>query len=167
MKKLLIFDFDDTLFFTPRKSEEGLALISKEVGKKVSGWWGRPESLSMDLFDIPINPTMEKIYHENENNRRVLATGRIKKCEDAVKEILHTHNIFMDKYYFCDHRKTIEFKLDVFSNEIHNGNFDQVLIYDDREEHLPYFIDFRDKIISHYKVDCVINQVIGTNVIAL
>jgi FMN phosphatase YigB (HAD superfamily) len=44
-KRLISFDFDDTLFHTP-KPEQGEQIWKEKTGTDwpYSGWWGRPES---------------------------------------------------------------------------------------------------------------------------
>ena len=66
IKKLISFDFDDTLFHTPLP-EEGKKIWKQKTGKDwphSRGWWSKPESLDTEIFDIPINLN---IYEKYEN----------------------------------------------------------------------------------------------------
>ena len=157
--KLIIFDFDDTLFFTPNKTDENLEKINQNRQNKITGWWGRPESLDMKLFDIPINQSMCNVYNENITARKILVTGRIKRCSNMVKQILDKNELYLDKLYFCDHRKTVDFKMDIFEKEIGFMGYEDVEIYDDRKEHIEDFINLVDRLneqgasISFFNVD--------------
>ena len=164
--KLIIFDFDDTLFFTPNKTEKNLEKVNKNRENKITGWWGRPESLDLNLFDIPINPSMRSVYMDNITARKILVTGRIKRCSSMVKKILDKNEIYLDKLYFCDHRKTVDFKLDIFEKEITAMSYGEVEIYDDRKEHIDDFLKLVDKLNNQGQSISFFN-VIGTNMIKL
>ena len=52
-KKLISFDFDDTLVKTPLP-EEGKIVWKEKTGTDWPhrGWWSKPESLDMEIFDM-------------------------------------------------------------------------------------------------------------------
>ena len=56
MKKLVSFDFDKTMCFTP-EPEEGKVIFKNKTGLDWPhrGWWGRSETLNLEIFSIPIN----------------------------------------------------------------------------------------------------------------
>ena len=81
-KRLVCFDFDDTLFNTP-KPEEGKPLFLEKTGKiwPHRGWWGKSETLDLDIFDIPLNKwinIMLRCQNTTSENFVMLATGRLK-----------------------------------------------------------------------------------------
>ena len=54
--KLISFDFDDTLCHTPLP-EDGKQIWFEKTGTEwpYNGWWSKPESLDLEVFDIPVN----------------------------------------------------------------------------------------------------------------
>jgi len=99
-KRLISFDFDDTLCHTP-KPEEGEKIWLEKTGTvwPYNGWWGRPESIDPEIFEIPLNQWVYKKYLEavsDPDNYVILATGRLKKKEgmsEHIQTILNKHNI--------------------------------------------------------------------------
>ena len=55
IKKLICFDFDDTLCHT-LKPEEGKVIWKEKFGTDWPhrGWWSKPETLDLDIFDTKI-----------------------------------------------------------------------------------------------------------------
>lgn len=166
MKTLYSFDFDGTLFFTPLP-EEG-----KEIWKNNTdtdwthvGWWSKQESIDPNVFCIPKNEWVYRKYLEasNDNNGyKILATGRLNKVEkmrDNIYEILLNNNISFDeimpipqngKYpingeqgvYLNWGGSTLTFKIKLFEQLINEHKFDQLIMYDDRYEHIVEFVEW-------------------------
>ena len=65
-KNLVIFDFDQTLMDTLGK-EEGLKIWKEKTGQDYphKGWWGRKESLDLDVFDIEPNEDVLTDYYKH------------------------------------------------------------------------------------------------------
>ena len=103
-KRLISFDFDDTMCHTP-KPEEGKIIWKEKTGTEwpYGGWWGKAESINPEVFDIPVNPWVYKKYLEavsDPDNYVILATGRLKKVPNMlnhVETILNKHNISFDE----------------------------------------------------------------------
>ena len=57
IKKLVCFDFDDTLCNTV-KHDDGKVIWREKFGVEYPhrGWWSKPESLDMDIFRSPNCP---------------------------------------------------------------------------------------------------------------
>ena len=99
-KRLISFDFDDTMCHTPNP-EEGKVIWKEKTGTEwpYGGWWGRSESIDPEVFDIPVNPWVYKKYLEavsDPDNYVILATGRLRKVPNMlnhVETILNKHNI--------------------------------------------------------------------------
>ena len=62
-KKLVCFDFDDTFFHTP-KPEDGKKVWLEKTGEHWAhkGWWGKSETIDLDIFDIPLNNWVYERY---------------------------------------------------------------------------------------------------------
>lgn len=124
IKKLVVFDFDDTLVFTP-PPEEGIPNYEKATGKpwyikdsetakshgfpekfRRLGWWGRAETLHPPIFDPhpeKLNQSVAQAFHnfkKDANTYVVVMTGRIAASEKRVKEILAHYGIHADEYFF-------------------------------------------------------------------
>lgn len=117
-KKLCIFDFDGTLFYSPEDSPENKKLYEKETGipwhitKELaaqltrkyktpfaarSGWWGKRDTLLPPLVPDPIPYKMwneevveefTKARHDKEDTLTVIMTGRHVGLRQEVLRIL-------------------------------------------------------------------------------
>lgn len=101
IKSLCIMDFDGTLInsFSP---EEGRPMWEKFYNKKLnfSGWWGRPESLDLNVFDIkPFSSVLKQLKEEQAKSDSyiVILTSRMEKLRPQVEDVLKTNNIVVDK----------------------------------------------------------------------
>ena len=148
-KRLICFDFDDTLFHTP------LPEIGKEVWKEKTGtewphrgWWGKPESINDEIFDIPKNEWTYQKYLEavaDPDAYVILATGRLDKVpgmRDNVEKILRDNNIEFDEVHLNWGSDTFIFKCNLLERTIKKLGVDELKFYDDRVEHLPKFIEW-------------------------
>jgi hypothetical protein len=143
MKKIIVFDFDGTLFFTPgRELGEPVWLEKTGMEWMYNGWWSKPETLNTEIFDIPINPYVYNEYRKWLNDPDailVLATGRLKKLEDLVKGITDSWGLEFD-YFECNSGgETFRFKTRLFEKLIDRYNPEFLRMYDDRWEHLVKF----------------------------
>lgn len=164
-KTLCVFDFDATMYDTPMPTDENRELLSIYRNYTKSGWWGRSESLDIELFDINPNPWVLEKYnsHKSNGDTLVLMTGRIFKIKDSVMNIIEQDNLLFDEYHFADGRKTLDFKIDRLSEMVKKYNPNEVFLYDDRTEHIPTFRMFGDKYEDEYKIKFRLFHVIGHN----
>lgn len=143
MKSLVLFDFDGTLFNTPEPIE-GKILFKNKTGTdwSHSGWWGRRESLDLDIFDIDLNEHVYLDYLKHSLDRDsyvILATGRLTKLKNEVQKILDLYKLNFDEVHCNPGTDTFLFKKILFENLISKHKPDLVFIYDDRIEHLNKF----------------------------
>jgi len=144
MSKLISFDLDKTLFFTP-EPKEGQEIFKNKTGLDwpYAGWWGRKETLNLDIFEIPLNIYVynEYLKHKaDENSYVILATGRLeKKMRREVDILLDVNSIFFDEVHCNPGRDTYDFKSELFSKLIMKQKPDVFIMYDDRYEHLVKF----------------------------
>ena len=124
IENLRVYDADDTLLFTPKPDsdangdsifryetidgKEKKFLNSKEfeeaTGKpwEYKGWWSHKESLDMNIFDIKKNEYVYNEYVKDINGidkHTIMMTGRIRKLERQVREILEYYNFKFDTSY--------------------------------------------------------------------
>ena len=152
--KLTCFDFDGTLIQTPHPDQKDF--WETQTGMKwKKGWWSNVESLNTDIFEQPlIEWTYENFLKEceNENNSVFVATGRLTKLRSQVIKVLSKNGINIrnkmgkigvDQVYCNPGINTLEFKIDLFDELIkRNPTVNEFTMYDDRQEHLPHFVDW-------------------------
>lgn len=152
MKKLVSFDFDGTLFFTPEE-EMGKSIFKNITGLDwpYRGWWGRKESLDLRIFSIPINQYVYNNYlkhREDPDTYVFLATGRLaSKKVDLTKNVMRV----LEQYDLTDGENgfheihlnpgmdTFAFKVRLFESLIKKHQPDEFIMYDDRRGHLINF----------------------------
>jgi len=168
--KLYVFDFDATLIDTPLpeegreiwKEKHGFPFPSKsadevEQNKKITGWWGRKESLDMETFDTPLIPEVKSAYDIVKNDpdvMKVMLTGRRGNLESEVKAILGSHGLKFDMYLFNNKSDTLNAKI-TYLNDLLTNNPDikDVTLFDDRTEHIPTFEDWGNKLVQNGRLD--------------
>ena len=153
--RLVIYDFDGTLFNSPNR-ETGEIAYFEATGKEFpfQGWWGRLESLMPPI--VPEKPGTEWLipkpvasYREdrkNPNSQLVLMTGRPFKNRKRIIEICDSHDIKFDKYFFRGQpgqkgRDTLEIKCN-FIQELIHPKLEILEIWEDRPEHVSAFFNF-------------------------
>ena len=163
-KKLISFDFDKTLFNTP-EPELGKDIFLEKTGNQWPhrGWWGKPETLDMNIFDIPLNEWVYSKYVEflEEENFMILATGRLKKVDgmfDNVNNILDKNSIEFDEVHLNWGGDTLKFKLKLFEQKIQHLGVEEFIMLDDRQEHLVEFEDWAKKQNIKVTIIDVINK---------
>lgn len=158
--KISIFDFDGTLMDTP-EPETGKVIYKEKTGKdwQFQGWYGRNESLDMDIFDIkPIQSVLTDYKEEKAraNTKVVMMTGRIPKNAPFVEKILNTYNLTFDAYIYKKASETLEFKIEVLNNMLNTyPNLREIEIWEDRILHTKAFREWgEDK-----RIKVTVNQV--------
>jgi hypothetical protein len=146
IKKLISFDFDDTLVHTTLPSE-GKQIWKEKTGEEWPhrGWWSRPESLDMEVFDIPLNKKIYRRYKQaisDPDNYVILATGRVAPLRDEVYNILGHYGLSFDETHLNPGIDTFEFKSNLFAKLINELEPEEFIMYDDRQEHLVRFVEW-------------------------
>ena len=103
--KLFLFDFDGTLFHTPDPVEGRLEYerLTGQCWPHAHGWMRWAESLLPPLRSQPgpALPHFHACLHQS-GSLTALVTGRIPSTGYAVKEVLHHHLVYPEKYFFKD-----------------------------------------------------------------
>ena len=144
--KLKIFDFDGTLIDTPKPTYFTKNEYAKYHGLEewpFLGWYGRPETLDMSVWDMNTIPQTISDYNKvmgDPNTLTIMLTGRVKKLKPQVISILDKHGLKFDDYLFnkggetsLDKMKQIEGLLKEYPT------INDVEMWDDRDEHIPTF----------------------------
>ena len=163
--KLKVFDFDGTLVDTPLP-EEGKKLYKRKTGEEWPhiGWWGKPESLDMSIFDMPVVKSVIDDYEkvkEDEDAMIIMATGRRTALASLVKQILDIKGLEFDEYHYNTGGATEVVKMRTIERILaKNPKIKDIEIWDDRLEHIPVFAEWGEKLISENKItDFKINVV--------
>lgn len=181
-KKLYSFDFDDTLFLTP-KPELGKKIYKEKTGKewKSDIWWTKSESLNTEIFKIDRNDWVYEKYLEattDENSIIIMSTGRLNKApmmRENVCKILRENNLNFDevmiisgndKYpsngkdgiYLNWGGDIFKYKVTLFEKLIKITECDHFIMYDDRYDHIVRFKEWAKKQDLKITVVDVVNK---------
>jgi hypothetical protein len=157
IKKILLFDFDGTLCLTPLP-DTGKIEYEKKTGNKWShnGWWSKPDSLDMDIFEMPLLEETIDVYNQHKEDSEtlmVMMTGRIRKLSKHVEAILEHHNLIFDRYIYNNGGSTDESKLKSMDELLDEfKDVEAVFQLDDRLLHIPIFEAWGEKQISQGKI---------------
>lgn len=140
IKHLVVFDFDGTLFKSPRRP-------AKWRGK----WWGNPVSLEEPLVppipgDSWWNDEICERAFEHLSDKEcwvVMLTGRKELFSNRVNELLSQKGLGFPYVGLADEGGAAESKLAHIKGIIYDNPYiNYITFYDDREEHLPIFKEF-------------------------
>jgi FMN phosphatase YigB (HAD superfamily) len=158
--RIAIFDFDGTLVDTPTP-EIGKKEYKEKFGEEwpFKGWWGRPESLNMDYFKMPLIPqTISDYHHQSKipNTLMVMMTGRLKKLAPQVEKILENYNLKFDLYLYNQGGATLNEKLNHLNKLIsENPKLEYLHMWEDRKEHIGSFKSF----LENHNIDFNITEI--------
>lgn len=155
VKYISVYDFDDTLFYTPLPDVDSSGVTIRPIKSKEyensmghvyphKGWWGRKESLDQNIFNIRPNLFIEDKYTKDVkrgDRHLIMMTGRLHFLKGSVESILINNGYEFDEHYYNPGGvKTLDYKLKIFNKLIENyGNLKTIKIYDDRDVHIPIF----------------------------
>lgn len=162
IKKLVCFDFDDTICHTI-KPEEGKDIWHKAKGEVWPhiGWWSKPETLDLDIFDTKINPYVHSAYLDvksDPNNFVFLATGRVEKLREEVTAVLDNLGLEFEAIYLNTGGDTFKFKTKLFEKMIRSIKPEEFIMFDDREEHIVKFREWAKTIDCKITIIDVIHK---------
>jgi len=171
--KLDIFDFDGTLVDTPLpvmvKKGKGMIATSPEWEEKTGnkwphiGWWGRMESLNIDVFEMPTIDSVISAYKEskaNPNALTVMLTGRMKKLGPQVKAVLDDKGLTFDMYLYNDGGETSKNKIKHMGKILDDyPSITTIEMWDDRDKHIPTFQAWGDSLQDKkFKINHVLGE---------
>jgi FMN phosphatase YigB (HAD superfamily) len=156
--KLAIFDLDGTLLDTPLP-EFGKQFYKEKTGQDwpFEGWWGKPLSLDMSIFEIPTVPQVIEDYQEEKKSDKtvtVMLTGRMTKLSDLVKDILKSKELTFDEYHFNRGGSTDVAKIKTMEKLLEKyTSVKEIEMWDDRLEHIPVFQEWGDKMLESGRLE--------------
>jgi hypothetical protein len=144
--------------------ETGKDIYKEKTGNVYphKGWWGRPESLDLKVFDIQPNKEIESVFRSDvsdPNTKVVLLTNRLLKLAEPIMAVLNKHNMVFDVYsYKSDEREKGDRILSIMKTKF--PDIRKVEFYDDDVKHLD---NTRDTLIDtdyEFKLHHVIDGVV-------
>jgi len=160
IKRLAVFDFDGTLIDSP-EPEEGKVQWSEKTGMPYaySGWWGRQESLDLDVFDIkPFPSVLLQLKKERvtPNTYVLILTSRMEKLRQQVEAVLAANHIEVDKVDMKRAEGDKGVKVMRYVQQI--PDLKVVNVYEDRDIDIEAYENIRNQIpedivLSIYKAD--------------
>lgn len=157
--KLCCFDFDGTLIDTPVASPENKEKWASHHGEPwpYKGWWGRPESLDREVWDMqPIAEVYrDYVTHSKDpKNLMVMLTGRLESQSELVKDILDDNGMYFDHYFFNSGGNTLNEKIKYFNAILKKyPNIREVELWDDRPKHFTAFKNWGQEMKSTGRID--------------
>ena len=161
INKISIFDFDGTLADTPNK-EDGIALWEAKNKKDYphKGWWGKPESLDENTFNVKLIPSTIGDYNkesEGDNTLMIMLTGRIPKLANQVESILNKNGVIFDEYRYKEKGDTFSSKINTIKRLLEqNPNVTEIEMWEDRLNHADGFEEWGNT----NDIDIKVNRVI-------
>ena len=148
IKRLCAFDLDGTIFNFPMP-ETGKSMWEKYYGTnfKYQGWWGRPESLDLNVFDIkPFPSVLNQLKDEQSkpNTYAIILTSRIEKLRPQVQAVLDANNIEVDKLDMKRSEKTKGQKILRYVEEF--PGLREINVYEDRDTDIQSYETIRPQI---------------------
>lgn len=146
--RLHVFDFDNTLFKT-FEPEEGKIMWEKYYEKPYpyQGWWGRPESLDLNVFDIKPYPSVLNQLKKDTvlpNTFVMIMTSRMEKLRSEVEAVLNKNKINVDLVEMKRAEGNKGIKLLRFIDKF--PDLKVINVYDDRQSDIEAYEDVRNKI---------------------
>lgn len=136
MRKLAFYDFDSTLVESPHP-EYGIDDWQEYYGEEYPhiGWWSKPESLDLNVFEFRTIPKMKQLIKKDLSNPTtyvIVLTARIESLRPYIERILKKLSFDVDILDMkSDGRNKGEKVLEYIMN---NPNIKQVDVYDDNYE---------------------------------
>lgn len=157
--KIVVFDFDGTLFNTVDASY-GRIIYRKKTGSDWthSGWYNREESLDSSIFPITMNNKVRLEYDnakKNENNIVCMVSERPIKVRNKVEELLNKHDF---KFDFLFYREGEEDYFQVKCNQIKkimatDSNITSLVMWEDKKFDVDRFKSWAKKFFTNIEIN--------------
>lgn len=151
---LCFMDFDGTLIDSPLPDEGKIAWSEfYKIPYPHKGWWGREESLDLNVFNIMPNEIILNKLKEiqtNKNTVTYLLTNRMTKLKDQVMAVLKKNNIHLDYYSLkMDNKEKSDRIKDFLKNY---PDIKKIIIFDDDFDKILDFVKLKHE-LSNIKFD--------------
>jgi hypothetical protein len=153
IKKLQVFDFDGTLCDSPMP-DMGKKIFKEKTGNVYphKGWWGRPESLDINMFEFNMfDKVLNLLNKENSNPESyvMVLTSRMEKLRPQLSKILSDKNIHVNKLDMKKNEKTKGEKILDYIKEF--PKLKEIDVFDDRDSDIESYMEIESKIPKNIK----------------
>ena len=148
--KLLVIDFDGTICDSPHP-EKGKDMWKKYYNKEYPhiGWWSKPESLDLNVFDIKcFNSMVQFINKFGSDTYKMILTSRMSKLHDSVKAVLDHNNIYVDEINLKDGRGDKGVRLNNVLKRF--PDLKEIYCFDDNIEDINAYMRLKNELNSQY-----------------
>jgi len=155
IKKIAFYDHDGTLMDIPMP-DTGRIIWKQRTGNDYphTGWWGQPDSLNQEIFDIKPFPQINQMLNKDNadsSTYTVLLTNRIPRIEPIVMSLLQSFNIKFDEYSFkTDNRNKKERIVDIIKKF---PSIEEITVYDDQNDQIEVLRSLKNEIGELIKVE--------------
>jgi len=155
IKKIVFIDHDGSLMNVPMP-DTGRILWKEKTGTEYphKGWWGQPDSLNTNVFDIEPFQSVENILKKenaNPSSYTVLLTNRIPKFESIIKNLLNSMGLHFDLYSFkSDNRDKKERILEISSKF---PSLEEIKVFDDQNDQIEILKTLKYDVDETIKVE--------------
>ena len=156
--RIIVFDFDNTLFNTV-DAAYGRVIYRKKTGKdwEHHGWYNREESLDSSIFPIFVNNKIKTEYDKhkkNESDVLCLISERPVKMKKVVEELLAKNGF---KFDYCFFRESDEDYFKIKCDQIKkviitDDNINSLIVWDDKEFDISRFKNWAVKFFQNIEV---------------
>jgi hypothetical protein len=154
-KRLIAIDFDQCLVNTPEEIQGKKTWEEvKGVPYPHNGWWGRKESLDLDVFDIKPYPNVLSVLRKESSRNDtyvIVLTARMEKLRPYVQAVLDANNIRVDKLDMKSDNKTKGERILAYLAEM--PEIKEISVFDDQEKHLDSYREIIDKLPKGVKLN--------------
>jgi hypothetical protein len=154
VKRVVVFDFDNTLVYTGGDINKYKTIYREKTGLDWQGtWWDNPKSLDYDMFKFKRIEATFDLYLKSisePNTIAVMLTGRKSKLSNEVEKILKKLGINKFNHYLYNYGgNTLLNKKEQILQLINKyPEVEELVMYDDRENHLKPFNEFGERLIN-------------------
>jgi len=164
IKKICVFDFDQTLMLTPQK-KLGIMMWEKYYKEIYPSkkWWSEPSSLDLNVFNYYIKPNFKIIKDYLTNIKRydtwvILLTHRNVKLKKEINKILNKYDIFFDDKIFRT-SYTINKAMDLEDYIVDFSNLEKIEIWEDNDNEIKTYNKWAYKVEPWLRIDIKIHVV--------
>lgn len=143
--KILVFDFDETLFRMPGYTDRfSVERLNPDLSFPTPySFYDHSSSMDPEIHNIQlIGPVYEdwKLASEDPTARTILITHRTEELRPYAEHLLKMHGIVFDEMYFLGR---VSEKITVLEKELNNlPNIKEISVYEDSLEQLRKYQDF-------------------------
>ena len=152
---LSFYDFDGTLIDSPMP-DTGRVEWKNKTGDDYphEGWWGRPDSLNTDVFDVkPFPAILNQLRADTTKSDTyvVILTARIERLRDAIENVLRINNIQVDEVSLKNGGAEKDVRVKNFLTKF--PHVKTINVYDDRDKEMKVFGQMKSDIGDDYQVN--------------